>query len=118
MPGSSTTPGRPGARTHAPVRVAFRFRNGVSTRDMNLRSVNGLIITIPELSGFSLPLPDQRRPRSGRGRGRRLKLFALCKWDGGMKTLSSLPATLTPGLDQCLTAQGKQKMRSNRPIDQ
>jgi hypothetical protein len=27
MPGSSTTPGRPGARDDAPVRVAFRARN-------------------------------------------------------------------------------------------
>jgi hypothetical protein len=34
MPGSSTTPGPPGA--HAPVCIAFRLRNGVSTRNMNL----------------------------------------------------------------------------------
>ena len=33
MPGSSTTPGRLGARVHAPIRVAFRIRNGVGTRD-------------------------------------------------------------------------------------
>jgi hypothetical protein len=32
MPGSSTTPGRPGARDGAPVRVAFRARNSVGTR--------------------------------------------------------------------------------------
>ena len=36
MPGSSTTPGRLGARVHAPIRVAFRIRNGVGTRDKNL----------------------------------------------------------------------------------
>src|SRR5215467_9109812 len=36
MPGSSTTPGPPGARACAPVCIAFRLRNGVSTRDMNL----------------------------------------------------------------------------------
>ena len=36
MPGSSTTPGRLGARVHAPIRVAFRIRNGVGTRDNNL----------------------------------------------------------------------------------
>ena len=29
MPGSSTTPGRPGARDDASVRVAFRTRNSV-----------------------------------------------------------------------------------------
>jgi hypothetical protein len=33
MPGSTTTPGRPGARGHAPVRVAFRQRNSVGTRE-------------------------------------------------------------------------------------
>src|SRR5262249_45241175 len=36
MPGSSTTPGPPGARAYAPVCIAFRLRNGVSTRNMNL----------------------------------------------------------------------------------
>ena len=41
MPGSSTTPGRPGARDDAPVRVAFRLRNSVGTRDMNLSWLNG-----------------------------------------------------------------------------
>ena len=34
MPGSSTTPGRPGARDDAPVRVAFRARNSVGTRGL------------------------------------------------------------------------------------
>jgi hypothetical protein len=33
MPGSPTTPGRLGARGHAPNRVAFRPLNGVGTRD-------------------------------------------------------------------------------------
>ena len=47
MPGSSTTPGRPGARTHAPVRVAFRFRNGVSTRDMNFCEAQWLAYVLP-----------------------------------------------------------------------
>ena len=41
MPGSPTTPGRPGARDDAPVRVAFRLRNSVGTRDMNLSRLNG-----------------------------------------------------------------------------
>jgi hypothetical protein len=34
MPGFPTTPGRSGARTIAPVRVAFRAVNGVDSRDM------------------------------------------------------------------------------------
>ena len=34
MPGSPTTPGRPGARAVAPVRVAFRAVNSVGARDM------------------------------------------------------------------------------------
>ena len=33
MPGSPTTPGRPGTRAHAPGRVAFRDLNRVGTRD-------------------------------------------------------------------------------------
>jgi hypothetical protein len=47
MPGSSTTPGRPGARAHAPLRVAFRFRNGVGTRDMNLCEAQWLACVLP-----------------------------------------------------------------------
>jgi len=47
MPGSSTTPGRQGARAHAPVRVAFRFRNGVGTRDMNLCEAQWLAYVLP-----------------------------------------------------------------------
>ncbi len=47
MPGSSTTPGRPGARAYAPVRVAFRFRNGVGTRDMNLCEAQWLACMLP-----------------------------------------------------------------------
>ena len=47
MPGSSTTPGRPGTRARAPVRVAFRFRNGVGTRDMNLCEAQWLAYVLP-----------------------------------------------------------------------
>jgi hypothetical protein len=32
MPGSPTAPGRPGACNGAPVRIAFRQENGVSTQ--------------------------------------------------------------------------------------
>ena len=33
MPGSSTAPGRPSARTNVLGHMAFRFANGVGTRD-------------------------------------------------------------------------------------
>ena len=33
MPGSTTAPGRAGARSSAPVRIAFRQPNGVGARD-------------------------------------------------------------------------------------
>jgi hypothetical protein len=33
MPGSQTTPGRPGACSNAPIRIAFRHVYGVGTRD-------------------------------------------------------------------------------------
>jgi hypothetical protein len=46
MPGSSTTPGRPGARDDAPVRVAFRARNSVGAR--------GLAFAAPWLA-YALP---------------------------------------------------------------
>ena len=47
MPGSSTTPGRLGARLYAPIRVAFRIRNGVGTRDMNLCEAQWLACVLP-----------------------------------------------------------------------
>ena len=47
MPGSSTTPGRPGARINVPVRVAFRLRNGVGAQDMNLYEAQWLAYGLP-----------------------------------------------------------------------
>jgi len=47
MPGSSTTPGRPGTRAHAPVRIAFHLRNSVGTRDMNLCEAQWLAYVLP-----------------------------------------------------------------------
>ena len=41
MPGSTTTPGRPGARAIAPVRVAFRSEYSVGPRDNLLSRLNG-----------------------------------------------------------------------------
>ena len=42
MPGSSTTPGRVGARDDAPGRIAFHLRNSVGTRIKNLFEAHGL----------------------------------------------------------------------------
>ena len=47
MPVSQTTPGRPGARADAPVRVAFRWDNGVGTRDLLTFAAQWLAHAIP-----------------------------------------------------------------------
>jgi hypothetical protein len=47
MPGSPTTPGRPGARAVAPVRLAFRQRNSVGTRDEPTFAARWLACAIP-----------------------------------------------------------------------
>jgi len=47
MPGSSTTPGRQGARAHAPLRIAFRHLNSVGTRDSNSIAAQWLAYTLP-----------------------------------------------------------------------
>src|SRR6202030_3939290 len=41
MPGSLTTPGRPGAGADAPEYVAFHPRHGVGTRNRKLSRLNG-----------------------------------------------------------------------------
>jgi hypothetical protein len=47
MPGSPTAPGRPGARTDAPVRIAFRQQNGVGTRDEPTFAARWLAYALP-----------------------------------------------------------------------
>src|SRR5215470_1062489 len=47
MPGSSTTPGRPGTRVAVPVRIAFRLRNGVGAQGMNLYEAQWLAHALP-----------------------------------------------------------------------
>ena len=47
MPGSSTTPGRPGARDVAPSRVAFRPLNGVGTQDRKTIAAQWLAYAFP-----------------------------------------------------------------------
>ena len=47
MPVSKTTPGRLGARDIAPIRIAFRQRNDVGTRDEGTFAVETLITERP-----------------------------------------------------------------------
>jgi hypothetical protein len=47
MPGSATTPGRPGARARAPRRVAFRLLNSVGTQDSHSIVAQWLAHTLP-----------------------------------------------------------------------
>jgi len=47
MPGSSTTPGRPGTHANAPVRVAFRSYDSVGTRDECTFAAQWLAYVIP-----------------------------------------------------------------------
>ncbi len=47
MPGSSTAPGRPGARNSAPVRLAFRQQNGVGAREDANFAAQWLAYAIP-----------------------------------------------------------------------
>jgi len=47
MPGSSTTPGRPGTHANAPVRVAFRFHDSVGTQNKMLSRLIWLAYVIP-----------------------------------------------------------------------
>ena len=54
MPGSKTTPGRPGARASAPVRSAFRLTHNVGTRDKSSFAAQWLAYTHP-CRRFTLP---------------------------------------------------------------
>ena len=47
MPGSPTTPGRPGTRDFAPIRAAFRQEKGVGTRKYANFVAQWLACTIP-----------------------------------------------------------------------
>src|SRR5262249_57955323 len=47
MPGSPTTPGRPGTRARAPVRVAFRDLKRVGTQDSTSFAAQWLACTLP-----------------------------------------------------------------------
>jgi len=47
MPGSSTTPGRPGTRDDAPVRVAFRDLKRVGARNKTSFAAQWLAYALP-----------------------------------------------------------------------
>jgi hypothetical protein len=47
MPGSPTTPGRPGTRARAPVRVAFRAEYRVGPRDISSFAAQWLAYALP-----------------------------------------------------------------------
>ena len=47
MPGSLTTPGRPGARAIAPEYVAFHHMHGVGTQNRKLSRLNGWPMRTP-----------------------------------------------------------------------
>ncbi len=54
MPGSSTTPDRPGTRAHAPGRIAFHLRNSVGARIRIFTGLNGWPMCSP--ANASLPI--------------------------------------------------------------
>jgi hypothetical protein len=61
MPGSLTTPGRPGARDDAPECVAFRHLHGVGTQNRNLSRLNGWPMRPPVNAS---PKPSRAAPRT------------------------------------------------------
>jgi hypothetical protein len=68
MPGSSTTPGRPGTRAYAPFRIAFHLRNSVGTRDMNLCEAQWLAYVSPYRRFVAILTGDNARLGSDVGR--------------------------------------------------
>jgi hypothetical protein len=63
MPGSPTTPGRPGTRARAPVRVAFRDLKRVGTRDLTSFAAQWLARALPadaSLSSSRVPTHGSR----------------------------------------------------------
>src|SRR6266446_4960236 len=111
MPGSLTTPGRPGACDDAPGCVAFRQMHGVGTQNRNLSRLNGWPMR---------PLSTLRRNPRGqlrmtRGRygsllphRKRLALSTPCRSPGASQMFSALPPRTEVGL-----ARPKTLRRSN-----
>ena len=59
MPGSSTTPGRLGARGIASIRIAFRQRNNVGTRNEGTFAAQWLACVLPR-QRFAVALAGSR----------------------------------------------------------
>ena len=59
MPGSSTTPGRPGTRVGVPVHIAFRLSKNVGAQDEVLSRLNSLAYALP-CQRFTTALADDR----------------------------------------------------------
>ena len=85
MPGSPTTPGRPGARDGAPGRVAFRISHCVGTRNRNFRG---------SMAGLCVPLSTLRlRPYGHRARlGADVDRYSFIVRDLHPLLLAGLPA--------------------------
>src|SRR4051795_10074936 len=91
MPGSLTTPDRPGARAGALARVAFRFGNSVGIRNHGTVAARWLVCNVPcrllapglparhaPLRGLAVPRPTLRpwpRGQTRTARGRRGSLL-------------------------------------------
>src|SRR6202047_837418 len=63
MPGSLTTPGRPGARADAPEYVAFHHMHGVGTQNRKLSRLNGWPMRTPVNAS---PRPSRATAHEGR----------------------------------------------------
>ena len=103
MPGSLTTPGRPGARDDAPGCVAFRQMHGVGTQNRNLSRLNGWPMRPPVNAS---PKPSRATAHdSGRCGSlllhrKRLALSTPCRSPGASQMLSALPPIADiPGRD-------------------
>src|SRR5262249_4899812 len=92
MPGSLTTPGRPGARGDAPGCVAFRHLHGVGTQNRNFRG---------SMAGLCAPLSTLRRDPRGHLRMTRGRCGSLLLHRKGLAP--STPCR-SPGASQMFSA--------------
>ena len=94
MPGSLTTPGRPGARDDAPGCVAFRHLHGVGTQNRNLSRLNGWPMR-PPVNASPSPSRGRRMTRGQCGsldlHWERLALSTPCRSPGASQMFSALP---------------------------
>src|SRR5205814_4444662 len=86
MPGSTTTPGRPGTRAGAPIRVAFRDLKRVDTRRYICFAAQWLACALP-CRRFAHILADARPPL-----GAEVGRYAFLVMDSHRLLLAALPA--------------------------